>query len=89
MSDAKVDWFEVCAWRSNIDPELTIDKVAQRFGAPDKFAVRKLGTTLGRDGWRHEPQPSSRTDEYMAAHRFDTFEEAHAAIRAWREQGDE
>ena len=72
-----------------IDPELTIDKVAQRFGAPDKFAVRKLGTTLGRDGWRHEPQPSSRTDEYMAAHRFDTFEEAHAAIRAWREQGDE
>ncbi len=74
----------VCAWRSSGDPELTIEKLPQRSG-PDKFAVRRLGMTLGLDGWRHEP--SSRTDEYMALHRFESFERAHECIRQWRDAG--
>lgn len=39
----------------------------------DKRCLSKSGSI------DYEPMPSSRDDEYLAAHRFDTFEEAHAA----------
>ena len=37
-----------------------------------KWAVCHFGECLGSDGeWDYEPRPSSRTDEWTAAHRFD------------------
>lgn len=43
----------------------------------DVWAIRRgAGACLSRDGkWVREPQPSSRTDEWLAEHRF-TLEEA-------------
>jgi hypothetical protein len=36
------------------------------------WAVRWMSRCLSRDGeWTLEPIPSSRTDEFLAAHRFD------------------
>lgn len=38
----------------------------------DRWAVTRSGCCLGSDGeWEYEPLPSSRTDEWKAAHRFD------------------
>lgn len=35
------------------------------------YAVRNIGRSLNRDGeWDHEPRPSSRTDKWLARHRF-------------------
>ncbi|MFI8535398.1 hypothetical protein ACIGMX_34775 [Streptomyces aquilus] len=39
---------------------------------PDSWAVLDGPYCLGRDGeWEYEPLPSSRDDEWRAAHRFD------------------
>lgn len=38
----------------------------------DRWAVRHLSQCLSRDGeWDYEPLPSSREDDWLAAHRFD------------------
>jgi hypothetical protein len=51
-------------------------------GTGDVWALRNMGRCYGRDGvWDDEPQPSSRTDEWLAKHRYG-FEEAKAvAVR--------
>jgi len=44
----------------------------------EKWAIRSgEQLALGKDGeWIHEPQPSSRDDEFYAMYRFDSLEEA-------------
>jgi hypothetical protein len=48
-----------------------------------RWAVRRLGFCLNVDGdsWDYEPLPSSRSDEWLEAYRFDTFAEALAAAQ--------
>lgn len=42
-----------------------------------KYAVRQAGSVLSKQGiWYREPLPSSRSDEFLQACRFDTFENA-------------
>lgn len=49
--------------------------VAWRGG--ETYAVMHMRWCLGADGmWDHEPNPSSRTDEWIATHRF-TYDEAY------------
>jgi hypothetical protein len=56
-----------------------IQRIATRSG-PDRWAVRKDGKSLTKDGlWEEEPGPSNRTDGFLARCRFDT---ADSAIRA-------
>lgn len=46
--------------------DLTIEETA-----PNRWAVRHLGSCLSSVGeWEHEPISSSRTDEWLNAHRF-------------------
>lgn len=62
---------------------LTVDRVWQRDGA-DRWAVRDGGVCITREiESEYEPLPSSRTDEFLARCRFDTFEEALAIAHAW------
>lgn len=50
---------------------ITVDRVMSRRGVSG-WAVRRLSECLGADGeWDYEPSPSSRTDEWIATHRFD------------------
>lgn len=50
---------------------LTIDRVMGYHGVSG-WAVRRMGQCIDRTGvWDYEPQPSSRTDEWIAAHRHD------------------
>jgi hypothetical protein len=45
------------------------------------YAVRQLGCCLNSDGeWEREPIPSSRTDEFLARCRYETWEKAAGAI---------
>ena len=61
-----------------------VEEMEQRDGS-FLFAVRKMGYVLTREGeWEWEPQPSSRTDDYLARARFTTMDEALAAYRAER-----
>jgi hypothetical protein len=54
-------------------------KVAWR--GPDQFAVMEGPYCLGADGdWEYEMQPSSRTDKWLAGHRF-PLDEALALAR--------
>lgn len=65
--------------------ELDVDafaiKVAWRNAG--QFAVLRHGRCLAADGsWDYEPQPSSRTDEWIAAHRFGQGEALRRAVEA-------
>jgi hypothetical protein len=68
---------QVSAYR--LPSGVSIERVDQRSG-PDKWAVRFHGDCLSTSGvWDYEHLPSSRDDEWLAAHRFET---ADAAIDA-------
>ena len=42
-----------------------------------KWAITKFSNVLSKDGyWHIEPQPSSRTDEYLEKNRFNSAEDA-------------
>lgn len=54
---------------------------AKQLQGPAKWAVRRLGDCLNKNGeWEWEPNPSSRDDEFLARCRFDSPEEAFAAL---------
>jgi len=60
---------------------IAIMRRKQRDGAV-KWSVNDGGSVLNADGeWEHEPSPSNRSDEFIAATRF-TFEEAWAKAEA-------
>lgn len=49
----------------------------------EQYAVKRLSQVLGADGtWDYEPSPSNRTDEWIAAHRFDYDHAMHLAHEA-------
>jgi hypothetical protein len=51
-------------------------------GPGDVYAVKRHSQVLGADGtWDYEPRPSSRTDEWIATHRF-PYEQAVALAAA-------
>lgn len=55
---------------------------AKQLEGPAKWAVRRLGECLNKQGeWEYEPMPSSRDDEFLTRCRFDSAEEAFAAIQ--------
>lgn len=56
---------------------------------PEKWAVCNLGDVLNKNGqWEYEPQPSSRSDEFIECTRFDTVEEAYEAWISWKKAND-
>lgn len=75
-----------CKWRiagsADRISEICIESVAQIDG-PDRFAIRRGGCVMAKDGeWEYEPQPSSRDDGFFARCRYATFEEAAAVYSA-------
>jgi len=66
--------------------DMTVDRVRQRDGG-DLWAVRSGSMCLSTQGeWDWEPMPSSRTDEWLGAHRFQNSDEAIRAAIAAKEQ---
>jgi hypothetical protein len=62
------------------DYPIHIEACTQRDGAV-LWAVRQMGNCLAIDGqWDYEPIPSSRTPEWMTAHRFETKEDAYVSM---------
>jgi hypothetical protein len=60
---------------------VTLERAPQRDG-PDRWAIRRGGNALGRDGeFEYEPLPSSRTEKFYRKYRFATVEEA---LKIWR-----
>lgn len=56
--------------------DVRVKRMVQRDGSV-KWAVYVSGMIVDRNGdWGFECLPSSRTEEYLAAHRFDTLPEA-------------
>ena len=70
-----VTQYTVCALPDGHDEysyfALTVDRVMGYEGVSG-WAVRRMGRCLDARGeWDWEPQPSSRTDEWIATHRHD------------------
>jgi hypothetical protein len=52
----------------------------------EKWAVTYITSTLNKSGkLQYEPFPSNRTEEYLEANRYDTFEEAESALESYRQ----
>jgi hypothetical protein len=82
MTDGPTPFAISWGFHGRDDDDITIDRMRQRDGS-DKFAVRYSGCCINRNGEaEHEPRPSSRSDEFLARCRFDTFEEAVAIAHA-------
>lgn len=78
--DLKVLSLELVA-NENGTPYVTLERVSQRDG-PERWAVRRDGSALGRDGYfTYEPRPSARDEAFYANYRFPTVAEA---IGVWR-----
>jgi hypothetical protein len=61
--------------------EIKVEHAGQMDGST-KWAVRWQGRCLSRRGeWEYEPIPSSRSDGWLARHRFDHLESALRAAR--------
>lgn len=64
---------------------VSIERTGTKYGlgdswAADAWAIRCMGRCYGRNGeWDFEPQPSSRTDEWLAVYRW-TLDEAMEAL---------
>lgn len=68
----------ICAYQMPGDVRIELTK--QRDGTP-MWAARQFGMCLSAAGeWEHEPQPSSRTEKFLARCRFATPEAAAAAV---------
>lgn len=69
---------------------VTVDRLPQMSG-PDLFAVHYRGYDLSAAGeWDWRPIPSSRTEEWLATHRFRSLDEAVAVyVRAARLRQEE
>ena len=75
--------FEACEWRPadrDADRSFKIVLMRQKNG-PDRYAVYGPQGRLSITGmWDMEPQPSSRTDEFIAIHSYLTLEDAMRAM---------
>jgi len=64
-------------------PLITIGLMVSHLYEGRKFAVRKGRNCLNKDGlWEYEPMSSRRDDAFYARCRFDSFDDAAAAIAA-------
>ena len=60
-------------------------RLCPQISGPHLYKVKKRSWCLSKTGeWDYEPIPSERDDEYLEGHRFATFEDALAAVRAAR-----
>lgn len=67
---------------SKLPDNVRVERAGQTIG-PDLWAVRLRGHCLSTTGkWDHEPLSSERSDEWLAAHRFQTATAAISAARA-------
>lgn len=68
--------------------EIIIEEARQGDGTR-KYKVRRGDEVFSKTGsWDYEPRPSSRDDEYLKDHRFDTLEKAQFAVeKFWRNCG--
>lgn len=68
--------------------EIVIEEARQLTG-PSKYKIRRGEEVFSKTGsWDDEPRPSSRDEEYLKSHRFDTWEEAAKAVeKFWRNCG--
>lgn len=86
MTDIKpvVVAYSVCAMPDDhIDHHLFELKVEQTHSQLNTWAVRWMGRCLDADGgWDYEPLPSSREDDWLAAHRFDLETALAIAVKA-------
>lgn len=72
----------VCAYDAG--DETKIEAARQRDGST-KWAVRRQGEVLGRDGvWEWEPMPSGRDGGFLGRCRFDTPQEAWECLQQAR-----
>ena len=75
-----------CKW---VDPEseFYIEQVAA-LGQPPRFAIRRPGgDCLNKKGlWEWEPLPSSRNRYFLVRCRWETLDEASAALQRARER---
>lgn len=63
---------------------------AQQMSGPDRWAVRRHGNVLSKQGeWEYEPMPSSRDDEFLERCRFASAAEAMEAALAAARADDE
>jgi hypothetical protein len=57
-------------------------QVSVEWAGSGRWAIRNSGYCLNRNGeWEHEPQPSSRTDQWLAEHRWEDLAEARRVAR--------
>ena len=76
----KLSKFEIESWCLDYWDtviHITLERVRQLPGKPDKWAIRESGCCMNRNGeWEYEPIPSSRDDAFMERCRFNTVEDA-------------
>jgi len=88
LIEARDEMWTPCRWRlQSADVEDVrspeIQMRGQRDGTYRYVVSTAFSNVLTRDGdWEWEPQPSSRTDDFIARSRFATFEEAKAVYVA-------
>lgn len=60
-----------------------IERCRQADGAPDKWAVRRHGGCLNREGqYEYEPMPSSRDEAFLARCRFASVDDAYSTWKS-------
>lgn len=61
---------------------ITITRQTSPFYSGEKWAVRRAGNCLGKDGeWDYESIPSERDEAFYKKYRFDSLEEAFLAVK--------
>ena len=64
-------------------PDHSVWSVRVEAVGPGRWAVRNMRRCLNKQGeWEYEPQPSSRTEEWLSTVRWDDVDEAIAAAVA-------
>ena len=64
--------FEVTCVPESVHPLDYVFSIHVEYRGHDLWAVLKRSRCLSKSGeWEHEPQPSSREDDWLAEHRFD------------------
>ena len=70
-------------FEAHVDDAITFDRMNSPSYTGEKWAVRKNGVCLTNDGkWEYEPMPSNRDAAFYARCRFDSLEQAMAAVKS-------
>lgn len=72
------------SWAVDGDLDAVRVDLCRQLGGPDLFAVRRGSRCMAVNGeWGWEPPPAKRTDMYLKLCRFNSFDEAVAAIERY------